>query len=126
MENIFLNFQCGFRKGFNTQQCIISMIEKAKRIMDKGVHFSALLTDLLKAFDCLPHDLLIAKLDAYGLKNDALYLIFNYLNNRKQRVKINSSFSSFQNLISGVPQGSLLGPLLFSIILTDIFLFCPT
>ena len=126
MENIFLNFQCGFRKGFNTQQCIISVIEKAKRIMDKGVHFSALLTDLLKAFDCLPHDLLIAKLDAYGLKNDALYLIFNYLNNRKQRVKINSSFSSFQNLISGVPQGSLLGPLSFSIILTDIFLFCPT
>ena len=81
--------------------------------MDKGGHFSALLTDLSKAFDCLPHDLLIAKLDAYGFKNDALYLIFNYLNNRKQRVKINSSFSSFQNIISGVPQGSLLGPLLF-------------
>ena len=102
------------------------MIEKAKRIMDKGGHFSALLTDLSKAFDCLPHDLLIAKLDAYGFKNDALYLIFNYLNNRKQRVKINSSFSSFQNIISGVPQGSLLGPLLFNIFLTDIFLFCPT
>ena len=87
-------------------------------------HFIALLTDLSKAFDCLTHDLLIAKLDACGFKNDAL-LVFNYLNNRKQRVKINSSFSSFQN-ISGVPQGSLLGPLLFNIFLTDIFLFCPT
>ena len=117
MENILSNFQCGFRKGFNAQQCLIGMIEKAKRIMDKGGHFRALLTDLSKGFDCLPHDLLIAKLDAY--------LIFNYLNNRKQRVKINSSFSSFQNIISGVPQGSLLGPL-SNIFLTDIFLFRPT
>ena len=97
MENILSNFQCGSRKGFNAQQCLIGM-----RITDKRGHFSALLTDLSKAFDCLPHDLLIAKLDAYGFKNDALYLIFNYLNNRKQRVKINSSFSSFQNIISGV------------------------
>ena len=121
MENILSNFQCGSRKGFNAQQCLIGM-----RITDKRGHFSALLTDLSKAFDCLPHDLLIAKLDAYGFKNDALYLIFNYLNNRNQRVKINSSFSSFQNIISGVPQGSLLGPLLFNIFLTDIFLFCPT
>ena len=100
------------------------MIEKAKRIMDKGGYFSALLTDLSKAFDYLPHDLIIAKLDVYGFKNDALCLTFNYLNNIKQRVKINSSFSSFQNIISGVPQGSLLGPLLFNIFLTDIFRFC--
>ena len=125
IENIISNFQCGFRNGFNAQKCLIGMIEKAKRIMHKGGHFSALLTDLSKAFDCLPHDLLIAKLDAYGFKNDALYLIFNYLNNRKQRVKINSSFSSVQNIVSGVPQGSLLRPLLFDIFLTDIFLFCP-
>ena len=61
MENILSNFQCGFRKCFNTQECLIGMTEKAKRIMDKGGHFSVLLTDLSKAFDCLPHDLLIAK-----------------------------------------------------------------
>ena len=91
-ENILSNFQCDFRKGFNAQQCLIGMIEKAKRIMDKGIHFIALQTDLSKAFDCLPHDLLLAKLVAYGFKNDALYLIFDYLNNRKQRVKINLSF----------------------------------
>ena len=126
MENILSNFQCGFRKGFNAQQCLTGMIEKAKRIMDKGGHFSALLTDLSKAFDCLTHDLLIAKLDAYGFKNDALYLIFNYLNKRKQRVKIISFFSSFQNIINGVLQGSLLGPLLFNVFLAEIFLFCPT
>ena len=89
MENIFSNLQCGFRTGFNAQQCLIGMIEKAKRIMDRGRDFIALLTDLSKAFDCLPHDLLLAKLVAYRFKNDALYLIFDYLNNRKQRVKIN-------------------------------------
>ena len=79
MENILSNSQCDFRKGFKAQQCLIGMIEKAKRIMDNGGHFSVLLTDLSKMFDCLPHDLLIAKLDAYGFENDTLYLIFNYL-----------------------------------------------
>ena len=68
MENILSNFQYGFRKDFNAQQCLIGMIEKAKGIMDKGKHFSALLTDLSKAFDCLPHDLLLTKLDVYGFK----------------------------------------------------------
>ena len=68
MENILSYFQCGFRKGFNTQQCLIGIIEKAKRIMDKGGHFNALLTDLSKAFDCLPHDLVIEKLELTDLK----------------------------------------------------------
>ena len=68
----------------------------------------------------------MTKLDAHDFKNDALYLFFNYLNNGEQRVKINSSFSSFQNIISGVPQGYLLGPLLFNIFLIDIFLVFPT
>ena len=77
------------------------MIETAKGLMDKGRHFSALLTDLLKTFDCLLHDLIIAKLDSYGFKNDALCLIFNYLSNRKQRVNINLFFTSFQSIISG-------------------------
>ena len=75
--------------------------------MDKAGYFSALLTDLPKAFACLPHDLLIAKLGANGFKYDALYLICDYFNNRKQGVKINSYFSSSQNIISGFPQDSL-------------------
>ena len=88
------NFQCGFRKGFNTQQC--HRDEKAKT-MDKDGHFSALLTDISKAFDCLPHDLLIAKLDAYGFKNDAHYLIFNYLDNRKSKNKLTLQLFSKHN-----------------------------
>ena len=74
MENILSNFQCGFRKGFNAQQCFIGMIEKAS-IMDKSIYFSALLTDLSKAYDCLLDGLIIAKLDAYGFKNDAFCLL---------------------------------------------------
>ena len=126
MEYMLSNFRCYFRKSFHAQQCLTSMREEAKRIMDKGGHFSALPTDLSKAFVCLPHNLLIVKLDVYAFKNDALYLISKYFNNRKQRVKINPSFSSFQNIISRVPRGSLLGSLLFNIFFTDIFVFCPT
>ena len=99
------------------------MIEKWKRIVDYGGVFGALLTDLSKAFDCIPHDLFIPKLEAYGFQIDALKLICDYLSNRKQRVKINEAFSSWKDIEFGVPQGSILGPLLFNIHLCDLFYF---
>ena len=79
--------------------------------------------DLSKAYDCIPHDLLIAKLAAYGVDNSSLSFIYSYLSNRKQRVKINDSFSEFVNISLGVPQGSILRPLLFNIFLNDLLLF---
>ena len=82
-ENILSPYQCGFRKGFNSQHCLISLIEKWKRSVDCGGAFGALMTDLSKAFDCLSHELLIAKLDAYGFDSKSLKLIYNYLSNRK-------------------------------------------
>ena len=88
------------------------------------LHLGALLTDLSKAFDCLPHDLIVAKLHAYGFSIDSLKLINSYLTERKQRVKINDQFSSWLDIVVGVPQGSILGPLLFNIFLCDMFLFC--
>ena len=99
------------------------MIEKAKKIIDKSGTFGAILTDLSKAFDCMTHDLLIAKLHALNFDMNALNLIFDNLTGRTQRVKINSRFSSYLDIFQSVPQVSILGPLLFNLFLCDLFLF---
>ena len=79
--------------------------------------------DLSKTFDCLPHNLLIAKLAAYSADENLLMYIYSYLSNRKQCVRINNVHSRFQNVISAVPQGSIVGPTLFNCFFNDLFYF---
>ena len=103
---------CGFCKNCNKQNCLTYILEKLKNTLDKGKHVGAVFMDLSKAFDTINHDLLIAKLDAYGFYNNALLFMLSYLKNKSQSISINSSFNTWVEIMAGVPQGSVLGHLL--------------
>ena len=110
-ENKFSRYQCGFRKGFNTQNVLLSMVEKMLLVRDKKEVCGTILS---KLFDCISHDLLIAKLNASGLDQNGLNVIHNYLSGRSRKNKVSSSFSDLLDILHGVPQGAILGPLLFN------------
>ena len=93
MDNKISKHQCGFRKGYSAQHCLIVMLEKWRASLDKRGFAGVLLTDLSKAFDCLDHDLLVAKIEAYGFDFNSTKLLHSYLTNRYQRARINSNYS---------------------------------
>ena len=90
---------CGYRKGFSTQQALLSSIERWKNTLDQNGFGGAILRDFSKAFDTINHDLLMAKLGAYGFDTESLKLIRSYVTNRFQRTKVNTSFSSWSPLL---------------------------
>ena len=122
-ENFLSPYVFGYRTGHNSEQCLMVMIELWKKALDEHKVAGAVLTDLSKAFDCIPHDLLIAKLQAYGFEKSALRFIKDYLTGRTQRTKVGGEYSTKREVKYGVPQGSILGPLLFNLFMNDIFYF---
>ena len=118
-SELLSKYQCGFRQGYGTQICLLAMTEKLRKIRDKKGIFAAVLTDLSKAFECISHN--VPKLSAYGFDRKSLMFISAYLKSRKQRTRIGSVFSDYLNILFGVPQGSILGPVLFIIFLSDLF-----
>ena len=100
-DSVFSKFQCEFRKGFNAQHCLLTMVEKWHKTLDEGGETGAVLTDLSKAFDCIDHNLLIAKLNAYRFEKRSLEFIHSYLTKRKQRTKVDFAFSSWEMFHKG-------------------------
>ena len=122
--NHFLSiFASAYRKMYGTQHVLIRLLEEWREQIDHNKIVETVLLDLSKEFDCIPHDLLIAKLNAYGFDENILTLLFSYLKNRKQSIRIKTNYSSFLELLSGEPQGSILRTLLFNIFLNDLLLF---
>ena len=115
MEDKFSKLPTGFRKNHSIQHCLVNMLGKWKNTLDKGGFVCAIFMDLSKAFDTSNYDLLIAKVGAYGFQEDAPVFMKSYFTNRQQRVSVKSNISMWEKINSGVPQGSVLGPLRVSI-----------
>ena len=121
-ENIFSPYVSGFRKQHSCETVLCRMTENIKKDLDQGKIVCAVLLDLSKAFDCLPHKLLVSKFNAYGLSIPACELLLSYFTDRKQRVKLGNVKSDWAYVNKGSAQGSIFGPFCYNVFTNDMFL----
>ena len=114
-NNLIYAFQSGFRSAHSTDTALTFLADKLRANMDEGLYTGMVLIDLQKAFDMVDYTILTTKLNAIGIDDSAGSWFKSYLAGRKQVVKINGRFSTVGNITCGVPQGSILGPLIFNI-----------